>query len=79
VTVVDEPRRQGFAYGTLPGHPERGEESFIVELGDDDTVSLVITAFSRPASLLARATGPIAGLAQHNMTNRYLRALAEPS
>ncbi|MCU1536161.1 MAG: hypothetical protein JWP82_512, partial [Humibacillus sp.] len=26
VTVVDEPRRRGFAYGTLAGHPESGEE-----------------------------------------------------
>lgn len=28
VYVVDEPDRVGFAYGTLDGHPERGEESF---------------------------------------------------
>jgi hypothetical protein len=26
VYVVDEPARRGFAYGTLPGHPESGEE-----------------------------------------------------
>jgi uncharacterized protein (UPF0548 family) len=26
VYVVDEPRRAGFAYGTLPGHPEIGGE-----------------------------------------------------
>jgi uncharacterized protein (UPF0548 family) len=25
VYVVDEPTRRGFAYGTLPGHPESGE------------------------------------------------------
>ncbi len=31
VWTVDEPRRGGFAYGTLPGHPERGEEVFLVE------------------------------------------------
>src|SRR3954470_10446637 len=29
VYVVDEPRRKGFAYGTLPGHPESGEELFV--------------------------------------------------
>jgi len=27
IAVVDEPARFGFAYGTLPGHPEQGEES----------------------------------------------------
>ena len=26
VAVIDEPDRCGFAYGTLPGHPEQGEE-----------------------------------------------------
>ena len=25
VYVIDEPERAGFAYGTLPGHPETGE------------------------------------------------------
>jgi uncharacterized protein (UPF0548 family) len=31
VYTVDEPCRFGFAYGTLPGHAERGEERFLVE------------------------------------------------
>src|SRR5512139_3551990 len=31
VYIVDEPHRKGFAYGTLPGHPESGEEAFVVE------------------------------------------------
>ncbi|MCW2865803.1 MAG: hypothetical protein JWP48_7511 [Actinoallomurus sp.] len=76
VYTVDEPRRRGFAYGTLPGHPERGEESFIVERRSDDTVDFTVTAFSRPATLPAKAAGP-AGLAvQHWLTRRYLRALA---
>ena len=29
VYVIDEESRFGFAYGTLPGHPERGEEAFM--------------------------------------------------
>jgi uncharacterized protein (UPF0548 family) len=39
VWAVREERRAGFAYGTLPGHPERGEEAFLVEWdgpGDGD-------------------------------------------
>jgi uncharacterized protein (UPF0548 family) len=55
--VLDEPRHKGFAYGTLPGHPERGEEAFALELHDDGAVTFTITAFSRPASLLAKAGG----------------------
>ena len=27
VYAIDEPRRRGFAYGTLAGHPESGEEA----------------------------------------------------
>lgn len=75
VAVTDEPGRAGFAYGTLPGHPERGEESFLVEHEPDDSVHLVITAFSRPATLLARLGGPVARRIQTMITERYLRAL----
>jgi uncharacterized protein (UPF0548 family) len=31
VYAVAEPGRRGFAYGTLPGHPECGEEAFMIE------------------------------------------------
>ena len=75
VTVIDEPRRRGFTYGTLPGHPEAGEESFVLEHLDDGSVRFVITARSRPASTPARLVGPIAGAAQRFMTQRYPRAL----
>jgi uncharacterized protein (UPF0548 family) len=75
VYVLDEPRRRGFAYGTLPGHPETGEEAFIVERHDDETVTLTIIAFSRPATTLARLSGPAGRLVQSRITSRYLRAL----
>lgn len=75
VYVVEDPRRRGFAYGTLPGHPERGEESFVVEHHGDGTVSFTVTAFSRPATPLARAAGPLGVAVQRWITGRYLRAL----
>ena len=75
VYVVNEDRRKGFAYGTLPGHPESGEEAFVVELRDDGAVRFSISAFSRPASRLARAGGPITRRVQSWLTNRYLRAV----
>jgi uncharacterized protein (UPF0548 family) len=75
VYVVDEPDRQGFAYGTLPGHPESGEEAFMVELHDDDAVTFTITAFSRPSSLLTRIGGPVSHAIQSWVTTRYLRAI----
>ncbi|MGL5824767.1 MAG: DUF1990 family protein [Nocardioides sp.] len=75
VYVVDEPRRKGFAYGTLPGHPESGEEAFVVERHDDGRVTITITAFSRPASRLARLAGPVGHGLQRWVTHRYLRSL----
>ena len=52
---VDEPRRYGFAYGTLPDHPERGEERFLVEWNQaDDSVWYDLLAVSRPGHWLAR-------------------------
>lgn len=78
VRVIADARRRGFAYGTLPGHPQSGEEEFVVELDASGIVTLTITAFSRPAWLLARAAGPLADLAQRVATGRYLRALRMP-
>jgi len=75
VYVVDEPGRCGFAYGTLPGHPVSGEEAFVVELREDDSVVLTVTAFSRPARWPVRVIGPLAGVGQRLMAGRYLRSL----
>jgi uncharacterized protein (UPF0548 family) len=58
VYVVEEPRRFGFAYGTLPGHVEAGEERFLVEWADDDSVWYDILAFSRPNHFLTRLGYP---------------------
>jgi uncharacterized protein (UPF0548 family) len=47
--------RFGFAYGTLPGHVESGEERFLVEWDrDTDQVCFDILAFSRPRHFLTR-------------------------
>jgi len=76
VEVVDEPDRRGFAYGTLPGHPETGEERFIAER-DPQTgeVTATITAFSNPATWVTRLGGPVGRLVQRLMTRRYLDAM----
>lgn len=75
VEVVDERRRRGFAYGTLPGHPEAGEERFLLEHLDDGRIRFTITGYSRPASTLARLGGPLSRAAQRVMIRRYLNAL----
>jgi uncharacterized protein (UPF0548 family) len=75
VYVIDEPDQRGFAYGTLPGHPESGEEAFVLYREDGNRARLVITAFSRPATRLAKLGGPVTRQFQRIMTGRYLHAL----
>lgn len=60
--VIDEVtphRRVGFAYGTLPGHAESGEERFSVELAHDGSVCYDLLAYSRPRHWLARLGYPL--------------------
>jgi uncharacterized protein (UPF0548 family) len=72
---TDEPYRFGFAYGTLPGHPEQGEEAFHVLRHDDGTVTAEIVAFSRPYDLSTRLAGPVAREIQKIVTRRYLQGI----
>jgi uncharacterized protein (UPF0548 family) len=76
VYVVDEPDRRGFAYGTLPGHAESGEELFAVRYDPaTDEVFAEVTAFSRHATWWSRLGAPATSLAQRFVTKRYLAAL----
>ena len=75
VYVVDEPSRKGFAYGTLAGHPESGEESFVVSLKPNGDVVLEIRAFSKSVRWFARLGGPMVRILQQHVTWRYLDAV----
>jgi uncharacterized protein (UPF0548 family) len=75
VHTVDQPDRVGFTYGTLHGHPVSGEESFSVLLDADDSVRFVLIAFSRPAQLLTKLSGPVGRLAGDRIADRYLAAI----
>jgi uncharacterized protein (UPF0548 family) len=75
VSVMDGQTRWGFAYGTLPGHPEQGEEAFIVSMSPDQNVRFEIEAFSCPGDPLVRLSGPIGRGIQKGGSGGYLRAL----
>ena len=75
VYVIDEPRRFGFAYGTLPGHAERGEERFLVEHRADDTVWYDVRAFSRPRYWPARVAYPLTRMLQKRFGRDSKRAM----
>jgi uncharacterized protein (UPF0548 family) len=64
VWTVHERDRTGFAYGTLTGHPEQGEEAFTVDLRDDGSVWFTVLAFSRPAAWYSRLGGPLTPVLQ---------------
>jgi uncharacterized protein (UPF0548 family) len=66
---------RGYAYGTLPGHPESGEECFTVRLTDVGDVVVGIRVFSRLATPAARAVPPVARFVQGLATRRYLSSL----
>ncbi|MFE3829621.1 DUF1990 family protein [Streptomyces sp. NPDC059092] len=76
VWTAYERDRTGFAYGTLAGHPERGEESFVVELREDGSVRFTVTAFSRPGRWYTRLGGPLVPVLQRAYARRLGRTLA---
>jgi uncharacterized protein (UPF0548 family) len=78
IYVIDDPACKGFAYGTLPGHPERGEEAFLVEQEEDGSVWLTIKAFRRPSGIAWWLVSPILRIVQSRITTRYLRSLSGP-
>ncbi|GAB3135146.1 DUF1990 domain-containing protein [Tsukamurella serpentis] len=82
VYVVDEPARAGFAYGSLPGHPESGEEWFGVELrgGPDDPDGAVVAqvvGFARPGRWFTRLGHPLSRVIQRLVARRYVAAIAD--
>jgi uncharacterized protein (UPF0548 family) len=60
IYIIDEPRRFGFAYGTLEAHVECGEERFLIEWLPDNRVWYSLTAFSRPRRWFIRLGYPLA-------------------
>jgi uncharacterized protein (UPF0548 family) len=77
VDVIDEPRRFGFAYGTLPGHVEAGEERFLVEWLADDTVWYDLHAISRPRYWGARLAYPLARRLQRSFARLSKARMAQ--
>jgi uncharacterized protein (UPF0548 family) len=66
----------GFAFGTLFGHAERGEERFEVRWErKSDAVGYRVTAFSRPAHLLAKVGFPIARAYQRRFQRESCEAM----
>ncbi|MGY1723222.1 DUF1990 family protein [Blastococcus sp. SYSU DS0533] len=74
VWASTEGDERGFAYGTLPGHPESGEERFAVRLTGSGEVVFTLRVFFRLASPAARLAGPLSLAVQRLATARYVAA-----
>jgi uncharacterized protein (UPF0548 family) len=69
-------KKCGFVYGTLPGHPETGEERFTIEWHDeDDSVWYDLLAFSKPGNLLTTIGYPLTRTLQKKFVKDSQRAM----
>lgn len=75
IDVFESANRCGFTYGTKPGHPVTGEESFILVHNSDGRVFLVLRSVSRAGLGLWRLGEPFVRIAQIIYRRRYSRAL----
>jgi uncharacterized protein (UPF0548 family) len=53
------PRRVGFSYQTLVGHPELGEETFELRHTEDDQLEVRLTCWSVPGTWLCKLVAPL--------------------
>jgi uncharacterized protein (UPF0548 family) len=71
------PQSAGFGYGTLPGHPVRGEEAFEISIDASGHVYIHITAFGGPSNWFYAAGGAVTKRARGHITSRYIRSAQE--
>ncbi|MDQ6785933.1 MAG: DUF1990 domain-containing protein [Acidobacteriota bacterium] len=73
-----ETEKHGFAFGTLPGHSEEGEERFTVERHlADDSVWYELLAFARPHHIFAKIGFPFVRSFQRKFAEDSGRAMLE--
>ena len=77
VYPIHEKNRFGFAYGTLEGHVERGEEQFLVYRDDQDQVWYQITAFSKPGVWLTKLGYPVARRLQRRFVQQSMQCMQQ--
>lgn len=76
IFVVEEPRRVGFALGTVDGSVVSGEESFMLEWLQNDEVWFTVRAFDAPASIVYKVLPMLTRRRRKELFNGYLRAIS---
>lgn len=76
IDIIRTSTEAGFCYGTLPGHPERGEEAFLITFNPiSGEVTGSVAAFSQEEWWPVRIARPLSRLIQHWATQRYAKGL----
>jgi uncharacterized protein (UPF0548 family) len=73
IELIEQPRRIGFTYATLPGHPELGVERFTMSTVGD-AVQFDLQAVSRHVDLTARLIPVVTSFLKDLVTSGYLKA-----
>ena len=76
IFAVEEPRRVGFALGTVSDSVVSGEESFMIDWLDNDEVWFTVRAFDAPRAVLYRALPALTRRRRRELFTRYLRAIS---
>ncbi len=76
ILMIEEPRRVGFALGTVSDSVVSGEELFVLEWRDNDEVWFTVRAFDRPTALLYRLLPPLLRRRRRELFGGYLRAIS---
>jgi uncharacterized protein (UPF0548 family) len=76
IFAIEEPRRVGFALGTVGDSVVSGEESFMLEWNDKDEVWFTVRAFDAPHALLYRMLPALTRRRRRELFTRYLRAIS---
>lgn len=76
IFAVEEPRRVGFALGTVGHSVVSGEESFMIEWYDNDEVRFTVRAFDAPVSMLYKVVPALTRRRRRELFTQYLRAIS---
>ena len=76
IFAIEEPRRIGFALGTVGDSVVSGEESFVIDWYENDEVWFTVRAFDAPASVLYKTLPPLVRRRRRALFQRYLRAIS---
>lgn len=76
IFVVEEPRRVGFALGTVGESVVRGEESFMIERNEQDEVWFTVRAFDAPNRFMYKLFPAVTRRRRKALFTGYLRAIS---